>query len=101
MIFLLRWLGYEQRTISQYFDRHLAAVRVVAGRRHLLTPVTTPVDDDLNDEPAASASQEIADGTGPLDQDSEDQRIYDRELTMTLTFETYTDHPAGLGIQWP
>lgn len=62
----LRWLEREPSTISHYLDRHppvrdsfLAAVQQVADHRLLPTPAGTPAEEDLDDEPAEPASEEI------------------------------------------
>ncbi|PMD66207.1 uncharacterized protein K444DRAFT_166194 [Hyaloscypha bicolor E] len=72
----VKWLESEQSAISLYFARHpsicrsfLEAVQRVTSRESLVTPVATPVENALDDEPTASDSKEVGDRTDSITRD--------------------------------
>lgn len=65
----------------------------VASRGSLVTPVATPVEKALDDEPAASDSKEVGDRTDSITRDGVDESAHDEASLITLL--------AGLGIQLP
>jgi hypothetical protein len=71
--------------ISRYFDHcpslrrsFLEAVQRVAGHGSLLTPVATPAESTLDDEPAVSDSKEDANQTDSITHDDMDERVHDK-----------------------
>ncbi|CZR66024.1 uncharacterized protein PAC_15924 [Phialocephala subalpina] len=103
----LRWLECEQSTISQYLDRYpsvrdsfLAATQQVAGHGLLLTPVGTPAE-DLDNEPAEPAPEEIASWTGTVNYDGGDQRGDNRALVASdKLYPGTVDRSMGVKTPW-
>jgi hypothetical protein len=68
----------------------------------LVTPVATPIENTVDDEPTISGSKEVANRTGTITHNELDNRAHDK--ATVITNELYTDIEdllLGLGIQRP
>ena len=72
----------------------------VAGRGSLVTPVATPAESALDDEPAVSDSEDT-NRTDSITHDDVDEIVHDEANLTTNELTDINDLLVDLGIQWP
>jgi hypothetical protein len=75
-------------------------VQRVASRGFLVTPIATPAESALDNEPAVSDFEEDANRTDSITHDDVDERVHNEASLITNELQI-DDLLLGLGIQLP